>query len=90
MGAKKKEAKGGLSAEDEAKKKAEAIDDIDDEDYKKSVRLEARDLEKKIKNEEKLTGLLMDERLRINYFWLIGKKELEDKQAELRNKEREL
>jgi len=90
MGAKKKEAKGGLSAEDEAKKKAEAIDDIDDEDYKKSVRLECRDLEKKIKNEEKLTGLLMDERLRINYFWLIGKKELEDKQAELRNKEREL
>lgn len=30
-----------------------------------------------------------DERLRINYFWLVGKKELEDKQAELRNKERE-
>lgn len=32
----------------------------------------------------------MDERLRINYFWLIAKKELEDKQAELRNKQREL
>ena len=37
----KKEPK-GLSAEDEAKKKAEAIDDIDDEDYKKSLRLELR------------------------------------------------
>ena len=37
-----------------------------------------------------MTGLFNDERLRINYFWLIGKKELEDRQAELRNKEREL
>jgi growth arrest-specific protein 8 len=86
----KKEAKGGLSAEDEAKKKAEAIDDIDSEDYKKSVRIEIRQMRKFISDEEKLTGQLMDERLRINYFWLISKKELEDKQAELRNKEREL
>ena len=39
--------------------------------------------------EEDLIGLYNDERLRINYFWLVGKKELEDKQAELRNKERE-
>lgn len=89
MGPKAKK-EGGLSAEDEAKKKAEAVDDIDDEDYKKSIRIECRNLEKLIKNEEKMTGQLMDERLRINYFWLIGKKELEDKQAELRNKEREL
>ena len=75
----KKEAKGGLSAEDEAKKKAEAIDDIDSEDYKKSVRIEIRQMRKFISDEEKLTGQLMDERLRINYFWLVGKKELEDK-----------
>ena len=39
--------------------------------------------------EEDLTGLYNDERLRVNYFWLVGKKELEDKQAELRNKNRE-
>jgi len=26
----------------------------------------------------------------VNYFWIVAKKELEDKQAELRNKEREL
>ena len=80
----------GLSAEEDARKKAEAVDDIDNEEHKKSLRLECRDLEKKIKQEEKLTGLYNDERLRINYFWLISKKELEDKQAELRNKEREL
>jgi len=30
-----------------------------------------------------------DERIRISYFWMVGKKELEDKEAELRNKERE-
>lgn len=69
----------GLSQEEEAKKKAEAITDIDDDDYKKSLRLECRVIEKMIKNEEKLTGLYNDERLRINYFWLISKKELEDK-----------
>jgi hypothetical protein len=88
MPPKAKEAKGSL--EDEARRKAEAIDDTDDDEYKKTLRLECRALEKLIKNEEKLTGLFNDERLRINYFWLISKKELEDKQAELRNKEREL
>jgi hypothetical protein len=30
-----------------------------------------------------------DERIRISYFWMVGKKELEDKEAELRNKQRE-
>jgi hypothetical protein len=30
-----------------------------------------------------------NERQRVNYFWIVSKKELEDKQAELRNKERE-
>jgi hypothetical protein len=53
------------------------------------LRIECRNLEKLIKKEEDLIGLYNDERLRINYFWLVGKKELEDKQAELRNKERE-
>ena len=87
----KKAAKGGgLSLEDEAIKRAKGTDDIMDEEYIKSLRLECRDLQKKIKYEEQMTGLFNDERLRINYFWLIGKKELEDRQAELRNKDREL
>lgn len=43
-----------------------------------------------IKREEDLAGLFQDERQRINYFWIVAKKELDDKQAELRNKEREL
>lgn len=90
MGPKKAVTGGGLSAEDEAKKKAEAVTDIHDDDYKKSLRLECRQLEKMIKTEEKFTGLFNDEKVRIQYFWYISKKELEDKQAELRNKEREL
>lgn len=77
------------TTEEEAKARADAVDDIHDDEFKKTLRIEARNLEKLIKKEEDLIGLYNDERLRINYFWLVGKKELEDKQAELRNKERE-
>lgn len=52
--------------------------------------MECRELEKNTLKEDQLGGLYNDERLRINYFWIVGKKELEDKQAELRNKNREL
>ncbi len=65
--------------EDDARKAAEKIDDVDDEEYKKVLRKECRDIQKQITNETKLTSLYNDERLRINYFWLISKKELEDK-----------
>ena len=58
MGPKKPKAKPKkLSTEEEAKKRAEAVDDIDDEDYKKSLRLECRALEKFIRKEEDLAGL---------------------------------
>jgi len=70
---------GALSLEEEAIRRAKGTDDIMDEEYIKSLRLECRDLQKKIKYEEQMTGLFNDERLRINYFWLIGKKELEDR-----------
>ena len=50
------------SVEEEAKAKADAVDDIDDEDYKKSLRKECRDLEDKIRKEEDLAGLYQDER----------------------------
>lgn len=55
----------------------------------RQLREECRALDKEIEKEEKRYGLFQDERTKINYFWLIAKKELEDKQAELRNKERE-
>ena len=56
MGGKAKGDGKGLSAEEEAKKKAEAIDDIDGDEYKKTLRLECRANEKNIKLEEKFTG----------------------------------
>jgi hypothetical protein len=92
MGAKKKPTKvpgKKKSSDQEATDRAAAVDDTFPEDYKKTLRIESRELDKAIKKEEDLIGLYNDERLRINYFWLVGKKELEDKQAELRNKSRE-
>lgn len=81
--------KGKQTAEGEAMARANAVDDIVDEEYKKALRLECRLLEKKIQEEDKLAYMYNDERIRISYFWMVGKKELEDKEAELRNKERE-
>ena len=92
--AKKNPNKGGgankkLNAEQEALARANAIDDNYDEENKKTMRYECRTLKRLIEKEEVATGQYNDERLRINYFWLVAKKELEDKQAELRNKNRE-
>ena len=68
---------------------ADGADDIVSDEYKKALRIELRDLDKKIAHEDALAFMYNDERIRISYFWMVGKKELEDKEAELRNKERE-
>lgn len=86
----KKDKKKKLTPEEEALQNAAKVNDIDDEDYKKSLRLQARELEKNVQREEDQAGLYQDERQRVNYFWIVAKKELEDKQADLRNKEREM
>lgn len=78
-----------VNAEQEALARANAIDDNYDDENKKTMRYECRTLKRLIEKEEVATGQYNDERLRINYFWLVAKKELEDKQAELRNKNRE-
>jgi len=57
-----KPSKGAGKVEEEARQKAEAVDDIDDDDYKKSLRIECRALEDKIRKEEYLAGLYQDER----------------------------
>ena len=77
------------STEQEALARANAVDDNYDDEHKKTMRYECRALRRSIEKEEVATGQYNDERLRINYFWLVAKKELEDKQAELRNKNRE-
>ena len=46
---KKEKPKKKSSLEEEARAKAEAVDDIDDEDYKKSLRKECRQLEDQIR-----------------------------------------
>ena len=51
-----------LTAEEEAKAKMDAVDDIDDEDYKKALRKECRELEKQITAEEEQSILYQDER----------------------------
>jgi growth arrest-specific protein 8 len=79
----------GKAADAAAAAGADAVDDIGDPETKKAMRIEIRKLRDEINKQENFTGLYNDERLRINYFWLVAKKELEDKQAELRNKERE-
>ena len=88
-GAAKGKGGGKLTAEQEALARANAVDDNYDEEQKRALRYECRTLRKHIDKEEVATGQYNDERLRINYFWLVAKKELEDKQAELRNKNRE-
>jgi hypothetical protein len=68
-----------LNAEQEALARANAVDDNYDEENKKQMRFECRALKRHIEKEEVATGQYNDERLRINYFWLVAKKELEDK-----------
>lgn len=80
---------GPLGIEDQAREAAQAVNDIDDEEYKKTIRKECREVENLIRKEEDLAGMYQDERQRVNYFWIVSKKECDDKLAELRNKQRE-
>lgn len=61
-GKKEGPAKAVGSIEDQARIAANAVDDIDDEDYKKTIRRECREVEALIKKEEDLAGLYQDER----------------------------
>ena len=56
-GGKKDAKKGPGGIEEQARLEAEAVDDIDDAEYKKSLRKECRDLETLIRKEEDLAGL---------------------------------
>lgn len=53
------------------------------------MRREARKLDEDVKQEDQMAAQYSCERERINYFWIISKKQLEEKRAELSNKERE-
>ena len=62
-GGKKK--KGG---EAEARKKAEAVDDIESEEYKTNLMLELDEIMKETDVESRFASLYQQERERINYF----------------------
>merc|ERR1712093_858223 len=61
-----------------------------EEQKKKQMQIQARDLRDRCEREEKDFHAFLIEREKINYFWIVEKKTLSEKQAELRNKEREL
>lgn len=54
------------------------------------ARVEIRELEKTLVDEEKLYNFFTLEKDKKNNLWIISKKEIEDREAALRNKEREL
>lgn len=56
----------------------------------KNLKAEADRLHKQSKKEEHDFNEFQQQREKLNYFWIVEKKKLEDKRAELRNKEREL
>lgn len=47
-------------------------------------------MKKGIEDEQKLLAYYQEEREKINYNWIIAKKELEDKKSEMINKRREI
>jgi len=77
-GGKKKKDAGGGGGEDEAEARR-----------KRDMMLEAKTLRELWEKEEKEFHHFLMEREKINYFWIVEKKTLAEKQADLRNKERE-
>eukprot|EP00357_Protocruzia_adherens_P036759 CAMPEP_0115036606 /NCGR_PEP_ID=MMETSP0216-20121206/42230_1 /TAXON_ID=223996 /ORGANISM="Protocruzia adherens, Strain Boccale" /LENGTH=214 /DNA_ID=CAMNT_0002416481 /DNA_START=117 /DNA_END=757 /DNA_ORIENTATION=+ len=92
MGGKKK---GGAKKKkipplEDAVQQAGAVNDPHPEQEKLDMRMEVRELVRIIQEEKTMAGKFQQEREKINYFWIIEKKNLEDKKAESRNKDREL
>merc|ERR1719161_2717472 len=68
---------------------AQQAQDEKDEQEKKGMQIKAKDLQERCKREEKDFHQFLMEREKINYFWIVEKKTLTERQADLRNKERE-
>ncbi|CAM9658509.1 unnamed protein product [Phaeothamnion confervicola] len=84
-GKKSKKAKAAKVPKDEAEVKNEQ-----DEAVRKGLTLEADGIFKRTVKEDHDFNEFQQQREKLNYFWIVEKKKLEDKKAELRNKEREL
>jgi hypothetical protein len=73
-----------------AKNKEDAPEDTGEQSEMKIFQREAERLHDATKMEDKYFNEFQQQREKLNYFWIVEKKKLEDKRAELRNKEREL
>jgi len=69
---------------------AEVVAETADQAEWKQLKAEADRLHKLSKTEEKDFNEFQQQREKLNYFWIVEKKKLEDKRVELRNKDREL
>jgi len=89
-GAKKKKKGGAKKKKKAADEGADAGDGGADDLLKKELAKEAKELFEQTKKEESEFNEFQQQREKLNYFWIVEKKNLEDKKAEHRNKEREL
>jgi hypothetical protein len=74
----------------EKKQQEEAAEDTADQVDWKAQNAEAKRLHALTIKEEHDFNEFQQQREKLNYFWIVEKKKLEDKRAELRNKDREL
>ena len=72
------------------KGKEEAAEETGEQSEIETLKNEADRLHKLTKKEEHDFNEFQQQREKLNYFWIVEKKKLEDKRAELRNKDREL
>lgn len=73
------------------KDKKPKVEEVSAEDAQtKELRDTARGLAKSIESEAQDFNEYQQQREKLNYFWIVEKKDLEDKKSMLRNKEREL
>lgn len=67
-----------------------AATETPDQQEWKQLKSEADNLHKLTKKEEREFNEFQQQREKLNYFWIVEKKKLEDRRVELRNKIREL
>mmetsp|Transcript_13725 Transcript_13725/g.20208 ORF Transcript_13725/g.20208 Transcript_13725/m.20208 type:complete len:101 (+) Transcript_13725:76-378(+) len=76
--------KGKKKGKDPAQLEHERQEELE-EQKKKEMQIKARDLRERCEREEKDFHHFLMEREKINYFWIVEKKTLTEKQADLRN-----
>ena len=77
-------------AKGKGKKKEEVVEETPEQAEWKLLKAEADRLHSITKKEEHDFNEFQQQREKLNYFWIVEKKKLEDKRADLRNKHREL